>query len=106
MSNKKCRDLALDGYEKLAFGSTSDAIKLVVSENIGEFMIDKMDFFNVSEIKKTSSGAIEIKFFDRLKALEMIELLANLENDNILPFYKALEDSCKQTNKEENKFED
>ena len=69
----------LSGLRKLAFASVSDAIKLVAGENSrrdGE--IEKMDFFAVSEIKRGANGAVEIKFFDRLKALA---LLCELEND-------------------------
>ena len=36
-----------------------------------------MDFFNISEIKKKKGGDIEIKFFDRLKALEKLQQLCD-----------------------------
>ena len=42
---------ACSGYEKLAFGSVSDAIKLIYSENLPLDTICKMDLFNVAEIK-------------------------------------------------------
>lgn len=32
-----------------------------------------MDLFSVSEIKRPKDGSMEIKFFDRLKALEHLE---------------------------------
>ena len=31
-----------------------------------------MDLFNISEIKRKKGGDIEIKFFDRIKALERL----------------------------------
>ena len=31
-----------------------------------------MDLFNISEIKRKKGGDIEIKFFDRIKALEKL----------------------------------
>ncbi|CDD52605.1 terminase small subunit [Ruminococcus sp. CAG:379] len=32
--------------------------------------LSRLDLFNVSEIKKVKGGGLEIKFFDRQKALE------------------------------------
>lgn len=36
-----------------------------------------MDLFNISEIKRKKGGDIEIKFFDRLKALEKLQQLCD-----------------------------
>lgn len=104
-TKQQYKKLALRGYKKLAFGNTSDALKLMINDDVTNIPIDKMNFFNISEIKKTSNGSIEIKFFDRLKALQMIEELANQNSDDILPFYKALENSCQQLSKEEKEIE-
>ena len=35
-------------------------------------MLAKADLFNVSEIKRIKGGGVEIKFFDRQKALERL----------------------------------
>ncbi|MDR1364440.1 MAG: terminase small subunit [Oscillospiraceae bacterium] len=83
------------GYEHLAFGGINDAIKLIFSGNPSVDELNKMDFFNVSEIRRPREGAIEIKFFDRLKALEKLENVnLNFENKE-LPFYQALADGIK-----------
>lgn len=58
------------GYLRLAFGCVSDAVKLIFSEDITEEKIDELDLFNISEIKRKKGGDVEIKFFDRIKALE------------------------------------
>lgn len=61
------------GLERLAFGSISDAVKLVFAEKLDDISnLSEMDLFNVSEIKKVKGGGFEIKFFDRLKALEKL----------------------------------
>ena len=70
---KLARTLASVGYQRLAFGNTSDAVSLIYSENPGEADIGSMDLFMISEIKKPKDGSIEIKFFDRLKALQAAE---------------------------------
>ena len=90
---KACR-----GYEKLAFGSVSDAIKLIYSENISMDTINHMDLFNVAEIKKPREGTLEIKFFDRFKALEKLQQLDFLNVNQNNSFYDAIEKSIKALN--------
>ena len=58
------------GYQQLAFGSIADAIKLLFMEEPAPRALGKMNFINVAEIRRMKEGAMEIKFFDRLKALE------------------------------------
>ena len=89
---------ACSGYEKLAFGSVSDAIKLIYSENLPLDTICKMDLFNVAEIKKPRDGMLEIKFFDRFKALEKLQQLDFLSDNQNLSFYDAIENSIKSLN--------
>lgn len=87
----------ISGYRQLAFGSVADALKLVCSEVEPKGIeIEALDLFNISEIKKPKGGGIEIKFFDRLKALEHLEALSKKDsgNDSALPFYQALEKSA------------
>lgn len=61
------------GYRRLAFGCVADAVSLLFDEEITKEKIEGMDLFNISEIKRQKGGALEIKFFDRLKALEKLE---------------------------------
>lgn len=87
------------GYERLAFGSISDAIRLIFSEKLNFAEIEKMNLFNIAEIKKPREGSLEIKFFDRLRALEKLEQIDTEENSNKnLQFYTALESSIQKLN--------
>ena len=74
---KLARTLASVGYQRLAFGNTSDAVSLIFSKEPGEADLGSMDLFMISEIKKPKDGSIEIKFFDRLKALEKLEQISS-----------------------------
>ncbi len=93
------------GLERLAFGSCADAVKLILSANQNTSPdIDSLDLFNVAEIKFTCGKGMEIKFFDRLKALEKLsEISQNGKETGALSFYEALERSAeKQTESEQN----
>lgn len=93
------------GYQQLAFGSIADAIKLLFMEEPNPRALGKMNFFNVAEIRRMKEGAMEIKFFDRLKALEKLEEITGQGEAEAPPFYEALENSAKllQQQKEEEK---
>lgn len=84
--------LAKAGFRRLAFGSVADAIRLLDGERDN---IDGLDLFMVSDIKIPKGGGMEIKFFDRQKALESLASMENLaDNGSSLPFYNALEKSA------------
>ncbi len=69
---KSLANLAAAGYRKLAFGSICDAVSLLYKNNPEKEELENADLFMVSEIKRPKDGAMEIKFFDRLKALERL----------------------------------
>ena len=75
-------NLIWKGFERLAFGNINDAIFLVFSEELPPpSTIAKLDLFNVSELKIIKVGGVEIKIFDRQKALEkMLEYSSSMDN--------------------------
>ena len=89
------------GYERLAFGNITDAVKLIYSDKLDDQALQEMDLFNVSEIRKPKDGAMEIKFFDRIKALEKLEQVDVGQRSDINPFYYALEKGIETLNKVE-----
>ena len=94
--NSADQKLVSAGLQRLAFGSVTDAVRLILS--VGDNTspdVDSLDLFNVSEIKFTSGKGMEIKFFDRLKALERLsELSVDEGNDGMMSFYQAIEKSA------------
>lgn len=70
---KSIRQEYTEGLRHLAFGEIQDAVRLLYApeEQILP-ALGEMDFFNISEIKRPKGGGMEIKFFDRLKALEKL----------------------------------
>lgn len=81
---------ALKGLERIAFGSISDAVRLVCSDSPPLLSLESLDLFLISEIKKPKDGAMEIKFFDRLKALERLMQDGEQGGNSALPLYNAL----------------
>ena len=90
------RDDVSTGLKRLAFGNCTDAVYLVFAEELPPSdVISKLDLFNVSEIKRVKGGGVEIKFSDRLKALEKLYEMENSfsERDKAEDLIKALSDS-------------
>lgn len=90
--NTVCENEVRAGLRRIAFASSADAVRLLLADGTDKQETDGLDLFNVSEIKRTKGGAVEIKFFDRIKALEKLgELTGASGKDSPEPFYKALE---------------
>ena len=87
--------LATAGYIRLAFGSIADAVSLIYMDKPSREELEKMDLFLVSEIKHPKEGAVEIKFFDRLKALEKLSE-NRIGEDSASSIFDAICNSAKQ----------
>ena len=79
---KSIRQEYTEGLRHLAFGEIQDAVRLLYApeEQILP-ALGEMDLFNISEIKRPKGGGMEIKFFDRLKALEKLQALEAAEGN-------------------------
>lgn len=70
------------GLKRLAFGSCNDAVYLVFADELPPSdVISRLDLFNVSEIKRVKGGGVEVKLFDRQKALEKLFEFENTCSD-------------------------
>ena len=84
-----------DGLTELAFGQITDAVSLLFEdEDVILQKLPNLKLFNISEIKRPKGGGMEIKFFDRIKALEKLRELTTDKGSNDLSFYEALEKSA------------
>lgn len=89
---KPDRNDVISGYYRLAFGCFADAVSLLFDDEMTAEKIQQMDLFNISEIKRKKNGEVEIKFFDRLKALEKLENTSCDKGENgIYSLYSAIE---------------
>lgn len=98
-----------EGLRRLAFGEIQDAVSLLFESDDGIISkLPQLDLFNISEIKRVKGGGMEIKFFDRLKALEKLgQAVSTADKAQVSSFYDALEKSTSGSAKvyEENEYE-
>lgn len=96
-----------DGYRRIAFGSVADAVRLILlDEPPEEAELEKMDLTMVSDIKRPKGGGLEVKFFDRLKALDRLCELSNAVGENEgSDFFAALNKSARALHSEEDEGE-
>lgn len=69
--NESVAYTASAGLKKLAMGDISDAVRLLYEDNPDTETLRDMDFFMISEIRR-KENAVEIKFYDRIKALAQL----------------------------------
>lgn len=65
--------------QDLARARVNDAVKLAYLSGEELEVIDRLDLTALTEFKRTGSGAVEVKFADRLKTME--KLLALSQED-------------------------
>lgn len=72
---------------ELTFGQANDCVRLALEE-----VPDPagLDLSLLSEIKRNEKGTVEIKLVDRLRALELLSMLAGEEKQGLETFLQAL----------------
>ena len=75
------REDAVRRLAELAFGRANDAVALALSPERERLDARQLDLSAVSEFKVTEKGAVEIRFLDRIKALEALCLLLERQAD-------------------------
>lgn len=66
-------ELAQAGLRRLAFGSNADGIRLALTppEQALE-QLEHWDLFGVSAVKRGKDGGVEVQFYNRFEALELL----------------------------------
>ncbi len=86
------REDALRRLAELAFGRANDAAALALAPPGERPEVGELDLSAVSELKVTDKG-VEIKFLDRVRALEALCGLLGGETGGAEAFFQALEDA-------------
>ena len=74
------RSTAVCGLYRLAYGDITDALTLLGSDKLSESELQKLDLSCISEIKRTDK-AVEMKFCDRLKAIDRLAQILTADGD-------------------------
>lgn len=83
------REDAVRRLAQMAFGQVNDGVRLALLGKAAE--TDNMDLSAVAEIRVTDKGGVEIKFVDRVKALETLcNLLESNDGQGAADLYRAL----------------
>ncbi|MGN0443270.1 MAG: terminase small subunit [Acutalibacteraceae bacterium] len=93
--NRASRNEVEAGLRRIAFGCVADAVKIALSEDFNVEELRNMDLFGISEIKVSRGKGVEIKFFDRIKALEKLSLLIKEDADSSTDsLFRAIEEGA------------
>lgn len=100
---RKSAPQAVQGLRRLAFGGAADAVRLLYWNDPDPAALDALDLFCVSEIKRKGDDTVEIKLFDRIRALEKLAELDERTRgeDAGAPFYRALEEGARRLGRAE-----
>ncbi len=91
--------LAAAGLYRLAFGSVADAVRLISGDGDAFSEPEKLDLINISEIKFAGGGKVEIKFFDRLKAMTALAELGAEQSGDGSGLIAAIMGGARETNR-------
>lgn len=87
--------------KRLAFGKANDAVKLVFAKDAGPQAVDGLDLSLLSEVRRGSSGMIEVKLINRLEALSLLaELLragAPAGGESAAALFRAMDEAAQRT---------
>ena len=83
------REDAVRRLAQMAFGQVNDGVRLALLGKTAE--TENMDLSAVAEIRVTDKGGVEVKFVDRVKALETLcNLLESNNGQGATDLYRAL----------------
>ena len=78
--SKVFRDTLTSAVYRVLTADNSDAVRLLYREVVTDEEFRRMNLSGVAEMKKTDKG-VEIKFFDRIKALDKLSELGDISSD-------------------------
>lgn len=88
--NEEREDEILQGYRHLAFADVRDPVRLLFCDEITPNLLKKLDLSSIAEIKRPKGG-MEIKFYDKLRALEGMSRLYQDRSESDCGIFEALE---------------
>lgn len=90
-------ELSQAGLKRLAFGSNADGIRLALSSPEQALaLLEGWDLYGVSALKRSKDGSLEVQFYSRFQALELLCRLGQEQEQakDGLSFCRALENAA------------
>lgn len=87
------REALLEQMEKLACAKVNDAVKLAFLPEEERDVIGRLDLAALTEFRRSGAGTVEMKFTDRMRALErLLELSGPGSEEQLERFLQRMED--------------
>lgn len=87
------REQLLDQMRALACAKVNDAVKLAYLPEEEREAIGKLDLSALIEFRRSGAGTVELKFADRMKALErLLELSGPSSEEQLDSLFQRMED--------------
>ena len=87
------REALLEQMGRLAFARVNDAVKLAYLPEEEREAIGRLDLAALTEFRRSGAGTVEMKFTDRMRALErMLELTSPGGEEQLEQFLKRMEE--------------
>ena len=91
------RQEIIQELSRLVKSRNNDAVKLAWLGQEDAGRIGRLDLRGVVEVKRSEKGAFEVKFVDKLKALELLERMSGRdEEEDLDAFLEGLRESEEQ----------
>ena len=84
------REDIIEALKKIAFGRANHGVELAYLEKTTPQRVQRMDLSAVAEFKRGSNGTVEVKFIDRVKALQALAELLSGEGGEAEEFLRAM----------------
>ena len=87
------RDILLEQMRRLACDKVNDAVKLAYLPEEERESIGRLDLAALTEFRRSGAGTVELKFTDRMKALErLLELSGPSGEEQLEQLFRRMED--------------
>ena len=93
-NNKKpCREELLEQMRALACAKVNDAVKLAYLPQEERDAIGRLNLTALAEFRRSGAGTVEMRFVDRMKALErLLELSGPSGEEQLDSLFRRMED--------------
>ena len=92
-ASRLSRDILLEQMRRLACAKVNDAVKLAYLPEEERESIGRLDLAALTEFRRSGAGTVELKFTDRMKALErLLELSGPSGEEQLEQLFRRMED--------------